>query len=253
MTPEDYVAHLRSDAARLAAVAAPRLTEPVPSCPGWDVAALVEHTAMVYQHKIACMRLGRRPAESDWPPEVPSGDPVEWLRSSLDELVGELTSRGPDAPSYTWHPSDQTVGFWFRRMAQETAVHRVDGELAAHEVTPIDAALAADGVDELLVAFLSGACGGGWADEPVPDASGRRVAVRTGGLSWLLTLQPAAVPVRRDPTAADGAAADVTVTGEPHDLLLWLWGGRVSDDVVSVAGDRGVLPEFRARLDLVTD
>ncbi|HVE62808.1 MAG TPA: maleylpyruvate isomerase family mycothiol-dependent enzyme [Mycobacteriales bacterium] len=251
MTPEDYLRHLRADAARLAEVAAPRLREPVPSCPEWDVAALVEHVAMVYQHKIACMRSGR---PSEWPPETPGGDVVEWLSSSLDELVGELTTRGPDAPSYTWYPPDQTVGFWFRRMAQETAVHRVDAELAAGagHVTPIDPALATDGIDELLVAFL----GGDWSDEPVLAASGSTVAVRTtsstpagvADASWELALLPTAVPVSRG-----GSAADLTVAGDPHSLLLWLWGGRVGDDVVAIDGSRAVLAELRARLTLVTD
>ncbi len=241
MTPEEYIRHLSTDAARLAEVAAPRLREPVPSCPGWDVAALVEHTAMVYQHKITCMRSGR---PSEWPPESPGGDLVEWLHSSLDELVFELTTRGPSAPSYTWYPPDQTVGFWFRRMAQETAVHRVDAELAAGNVTPIDSALAVDGIDELLIVFL----GDDWAESPVLTATGSTVALRTHDASWQLALRPTAVPVSRG-----GGDADLTVTGDPHALLLWLWGGRVGDDVVEIDGSGAVLAELRARLNLVTN
>lgn len=244
MTPDEYLGHLRADAARLLEVAEPQLAEPVPSCPEWDVAALVAHVAEVYQHKVACMRLGRRPESADWPHEPPDGDVIGWLRSSLDELVDELTRSGPAAPSYTWYPPDQTVGFWFRRMAQETAVHRVDAELAAGSVTPIDAALAVDGVDELLVAFLSG----GWEDEPVSSASGARVAVETAGQRWHLTLLPDAVPVARD-----GSDAELTVSGEPHDVLLWLWGGRVGDAAVTLSGDAEVAAELRARLDLVTE
>ncbi|HVF19532.1 MAG TPA: maleylpyruvate isomerase family mycothiol-dependent enzyme [Mycobacteriales bacterium] len=239
-----YLSHLRADAARLADVATGHLTERVPSCPDWDVAALVLHTATVYQHKVACMRLGRRPDDGDWPQQAPHGDVVRWLGESLGTLVDELVSRGPDAPSYTWFPPDQTVGFWFRRMAQETAVHRVDAELAVGSVTPIDEALAIDGVDELLNAFL----GGDWSDEPVPSASGSSIGFRTGGHEWSVTMRPAEVVVHRD---LDGAAA--TVSGEPTDLLLWLWGGRVGDDVVRVEGDTGALDELRKRLDLVTD
>jgi hypothetical protein len=50
---------------------------------------------------------------------------------------------------------DQTVGFWIRRMAQETVVHRVDAELAA-EVAPgaIPDDIALDGIDEFLIAFI---------------------------------------------------------------------------------------------------
>ena len=42
----------------------------------------------------------------------------------------------PAAPSWTWWPDDQTAGFWLRRMAQETAVHRVDVELPLGATTP---------------------------------------------------------------------------------------------------------------------
>jgi uncharacterized protein (TIGR03083 family) len=245
MTPDDFVRHLRADAQRLRDVASGNLTASVPSCPEWDVAELVRHTAAVYQHKIACMRLGRRPEEAEWPHDPPDGDVVTWLTDSLGELVSELTARGPSAPSYTWYPPDQTVGFWFRRMAQETAVHRVDGELAAGSVTPIDPEIAVDGVDEILVTFVGGPW---WADDPVDAASGRTVAVRAGGDSWHLTLDRTAVPVVR----GGDLDADLTISGEPHDVLLWLWGGRVTDEVVSIVGDRALLPELRSRLDYTT-
>jgi hypothetical protein len=49
-----------------------------------------------------------------------------------------LGRRGPDEPAWTFWPDDQTCAFWFRRMAHETVVHRVDAELAAGEVTPVE-------------------------------------------------------------------------------------------------------------------
>ena len=49
-----------------------------------------------------------------------------------------------------------TAAFWFRRQAHETAVHRWDAQRAAtpSSVDPIDATLAADGVDEWLEVFV---------------------------------------------------------------------------------------------------
>ena len=44
----------------------------------------------------------------------------------------------------------QTSGFWARRMAVETAVHRYDAQLAAGDPQPVERMLAADGVDEYL-------------------------------------------------------------------------------------------------------
>ena len=61
--------------------------------------------------------------------------------------------------------SDKTAGFVLRRMAHETAVHRLDAERAAGREHTIDADLASDGIDEFLFEFLV------WVD-------GRRRAAR---------------------------------------------------------------------------
>jgi hypothetical protein len=50
---------------------------------------------------------------------------------------------------------------------------------------------------------------------------------------------------------ADGPApADATVSGEPSEVLLWLWGRR-PDSAVRVEGAPAVLAGFRERLTLV--
>jgi len=41
------------------------------------------------------------------------------------------------------------------------------------------------------------------------------------------------------------------VSGEPSELLLWLWGRR-PDSAVTVEGDAELLAGFRARLKVVT-
>jgi uncharacterized protein (TIGR03083 family) len=242
MDADGYLAHLRADAARLAAAAgAAGLDAPVPSCPEWTVRDLVEHTGSVYSHKVACIRLGSRPPEGAWDLAPAAGaDHLAWFGERLDELVAELVARGPAAPAYTWYPPDQTVGFWYRRMAQETVVHRVDAELAAGARTPVDAAIATDGVDELLATFLGGPW---WEEEPEPAATGATFALRAGDDGWLVRLEPTAVPVTRG--AGDAAA---TVSGTPEDLLLWLWGRAAGG--VTTTGD---VTELRQRLALVTD
>jgi len=233
-----YLNHLKAEGDRLAVAAREAgLDAPVPTCADWDVSALVAHVAAVYDHKLACMRLQRRPEESEWAHEPPSGrHVVDWLTDTLADLVAELRSRGPEAASYTWYPTDQTVGFWYRRMANETAVHRIDAELAAGHSTPVDDELALDGIDEMLVAFLAGPW---WETDPVPDASGRTVAVRAGGELWRATLEPGAVGVSR----SEGRA-DATVEGEPSDVLMWLW--RREPARVSVDGD--AVEELQERL-----
>jgi hypothetical protein len=34
--------------------------------------------------------------------------------------------RKPEDPAGSWYTPDQTVGFWIRRMAHETVIHRID-------------------------------------------------------------------------------------------------------------------------------
>jgi uncharacterized protein (TIGR03083 family) len=243
MEPDAYLRHLRTDAGRMAALAERDLDAAVPPCPGWDVREVLSHTGAVYSHKVACMRHGRRPDDDEWQQGPSDGEPlVDWFRTRLDELVTELTERGPEAPAYTWYDAQQTVGFWYRRMAQETAVHRVDVESAFDEVTPVDDALAVDGIDEVLDEFLTYQ-----AEDVGPDGPGRgTVAVRTGSSIWRVTLRPDDVELAREP-----GASDAVVSGESSELLLWLWGRR-PDSAVSAEGDAELVAGFRERLRVVT-
>jgi len=236
-----YVAHVRGDGRRLAEVASGGLADDVPSCPGWTVRDLVSHVAEVYEHKIACTLLQQAP--DPWPPEWPADrDPVEWLSDAHGRLLEMFDRSEPTTPSATWWPPDQTVGFWARRMAHETAVHRADAELAAGTPTPIDADLATDGVDEILHIMLAG----DWSEAPEDAAKGQRTAVSTGGRTWNVELSREAVTV----TEGDGAH-DAAVEGDPSDVVLWLW-GRAGDDRVTRSGDAEALRVLRARLVLAT-
>jgi uncharacterized protein (TIGR03083 family) len=250
MEPDRFLDLLEQDGARLASVARRGdLHSPIPTCPGWTVADCVAHTADVYQHKIACMRQQRRPEE--YPGEPPAGVAlIDWFDTSLAALLTELRNRGPGAPSYTWWPADQTVGFWYRRMAQETAIHRLDVEDARGEPTPIDAELAIDGIDEVLDAFMSD----GW-DTVTPEewgtvdphaAEGKTIAVRAGGRAWRSTLGADRIAL-----AEHGGPSDASVSGEPEAALLWLWGRR-PDSVVELVGDPAALTAFRDRLRIAT-
>jgi len=243
MTPETFLHHLRADADRMADLAGRDLDAAVPPCPGWDVREVMSHTGSVYSHKVACMRKGARPEDDDWMHGPDDGDDmVAWFRTRLEELVTELEERGPDAPSYTWYDPQQTVGFWFRRMAQETVVHRVDVESAFDAVTHVDDELAVDGIDEVLDWFLAYQ-----AEDVGPDGPGRgTVAVRTGDHIWRLELLPDDVTLSRDPGPCEAVA-----TGEPSELLLWLWGRR-PDSAVTLEGDAELLTALRERLRIVT-
>ena len=244
MTPEAFLAHLRRDAERMAELAPGGLANPVPACPGWTVEEALVHTGSVYSHKVACMRLPGGPQQgADWDHGPAEGQPpAEWFLERLAELLDELTSRSPDSPAYTWYDKDQTVGFWIRRMAQETAVHRTDVESGFDAVSAIPADLATDGIDEVLDLFLS------YQNDDVGEAAPGRgtVAIRTGDHIWRETLTADAAQLSREP-----GAADAVVSGEPSELLLWLWGRR-PDAAVQREGDADLVAAFRERLRVVT-
>lgn len=234
-----YLELLHGDATLLRAAAGRDLSAAVPTCPGWTVRDAVEHVAEVYEHKVAAIELGG-PRPDPWPPEWPAErDPLAWFDEAYARLRDTLTHTDPAAPSWTWWPADQTAGFWVRRMAQETAVHRADVESAFGPVTPVAADLALDGIAEVLDLMLAG----NWSTDPQPHLTGE-YAVRSGDAAWHVVMAEDEV------TVTAGAAPDGTpaVSGEPSDVLLWLW-GRAPDGAVTLAGD---VRAFRERLALAT-
>jgi len=226
---------------RLASTAEAVVDEPVPTCPGWTVRDVVRHVAEVYEHKIACTELQRSP--DPWPPAWPDRDPIDWLRDAHARLLAMFHTHEPADPSATWWPADQTVGFWARRMAHETAIHGVDAELAAGRSMALDAELAVDGIDEILTIMLAG----DWSDAPSAESVGRRVAVASEDRTWVVTLD------RLSTDVVEGTADDVstTVAGEPSSVDLWLW-GRASDDAIEMRGSADEIQLLRSRLALAT-
>jgi len=241
----EYLRELDTDFQRLRAVVAGHLAQPVPSCPEWTGEQLVRHVAEVYLHKSECMR--RNDFPRPWPPDLSGEEPMALLDRAYAELAGEFAARTPDAPAATWYEPEQTAGFWARRMAQETVIHRIDAELTAGApVQPISAELAVDGVDEVLTRFLDYGSHR-WQEDfvrSIPDTSQPPVLVRTPGRGWLVRATPDGVLVE---PAHPGAAAPATVTGPPTPLLLWLW-NRGGADEVTVAGDEQLVAGMRALL-----
>jgi uncharacterized protein (TIGR03083 family) len=229
------------------------LDRPVPSCPQWTAADLVTHVGHVYLHKATVMRDGKWP--DPFPPEDLPADPLAVIDLGYRELTAEFASRRADEPSLTWFGPEQTVGFWIRRMAQETVMHRMDAQLAVGvPVTPAPDDLAIDGVDEVLKRFLAyGSVE--WPDEYATvrgghlatDAGKDTIVVAAGPVSWTVRPAPASVSVA---DGGDGAARAEVSAGS--DLMLrWLW-GRAGDESVTVTGDPAWAAYLRRLLTAVT-
>lgn len=247
MNTETLLQHLTREYGLLhAAVDAVDPQTPVPSCPGWTVADLARHVAMVYLHKVECIRLGAYP--DPWPPE-PSGEPaVRDLERAWTALTEAFATHAPGDPAKTWFDPDQTVGWWIRRMALETVIHRVDGELAVGSVAPIPEDLALDGIDELLAIFV-GYGSTRWPEEFAANIEAGtgdrlRVVAQTGDgpRAWLATVTGSGVTVVED--GAD-AAAEVTATGDADALLRWVW-NRAAPGEVTVAGDPAAVDRWHS-------
>jgi uncharacterized protein (TIGR03083 family) len=218
---------LAADYGRIRTVVPSNLDRLVPSCPEWTVGDLVQHVGTVYLHKVATMRDGAAP--SDWPPAgLNDEEPVALLDRAYAELIGEFNRRGPGEFSATWYEPDQSVGFWIRRMAQETVIHRIDAELGAGvPVAPVPDDLAIDGIDELLkvfVAYDAKKCPDDYA-EVLADSPARSYTISTDGVEWLVGTSPATFTVGGGPgmTVPNFTSTDTTITGSPTALLRWAW------------------------------
>src|SRR5581483_7741703 len=127
----EHLASVERDVARIGdALRAGPLDVVVPSCPDWTLRALTEHVPAL-------------PADDD--------DVAAWFDGCARGLVDELHATTPDTNVWTWVPDQQHAAFVARRAAHELAVHRYDAQLARNTNEPIEADVAADGIEEIFV------------------------------------------------------------------------------------------------------
>ena len=223
---------LAVDFARLRAVVPIDLSAAVPSCPGWTIADLTRHVGQVYLHKTVAIREGAEP--EPWPPsDLADEQPLALLDRAYAGLLDEFAVHQPQDRAWSWYTPDQSVGFWIRRMAHETVIHRIDAELGTGQpVTAVAADLAVDGIDELLKVFVAYAVDewGDYFTDMLADSPGRTYLVRTDGAAWRVQTGPGLFTVEDH---NGDATADVTVSGPPAALLRWVWNRERADEPTS--------------------
>jgi uncharacterized protein (TIGR03083 family) len=229
---DTWIDSLRRDGRRLADAAAGLSPDDrVPTCPAWDVRKLVRHTGWVHRWAGAMVR----DARSEPPGReavLPGGWPadeglVDWFLDGHRQLVSALESAPDDLECWTFMQAPRARAFWARRQAHETAIHRVDAELVAGAVSGFDTEHASDGIDELLVFFISRPDRGPRA----PEVKTLRVVASDAGRHWTVSFGP-------DESAGHAGGegpVECTVTGRASDLYLYLW-NRIPPENLRIEG-----------------
>jgi uncharacterized protein (TIGR03083 family) len=242
-----WISALRADgpAFRTAVTAVP-LDAPVPSCPDWTVLDLVHHVGAVYEWVRGHASRGvtsppepRRPVREGRPPGPAA---LGWWDDEFGQLMEMLDGLDPELPAWNWAPQAKKAGFWHRRMAHETAVHRWDAQMASGMAEPVEAKLAADGVSEVLDSWLPAG-----RRRTTPDRVGVvQLTAVDAGQDWSLRLRGQGVALLDTRTLLDAGSPEsrTVASGNASDLLLSLW-GRVQFDVLRVSGDPSLLECLR--------
>jgi len=220
---------------RLAVVAEPDLDAEVASCPGWTMARLVGHLGAVHRLAAHAVSTGSPPEQRSQAPGA--DDVIDWYTEGLDALLELFATADPGAPAWNWSSAPDTAGFWWRRMAQETVIHRWDGEDAAADGKPIETTLASDGIDEWFDVHLRRKAAQG---DIATDGSAGTIHVHCGDVDgeWWAELKAGDVVLERA-----HRKGDVVLRGGASDLLLVLW-GRQAPESVEVLGNADLLPTW---------
>jgi hypothetical protein len=211
------------------------------------VADLVSHVANGYLN-VAVPQL--RPAGEAPAQNLAGLEPLAALQHAHATLVAEVAA----CEDRTGNGDVSTSSFWVRRMVFETAVHRIDAELALAEPSaPIPSALAAEGIDEFLTVVLPQETQQ-WTHQYTSDLSdwGQRwLLVSAGQAQWRIAIHPhgaEAALLHSQPASARAPAAGITGDADP--LLRWMY-NRGGADQVTTTGDEGMLAQFRRLLTAV--
>ncbi len=230
MEPTAYLDFLRADLDALVATPTEALGEPVAACPGWTVADLLGHHEGVLRFATAQLRAEPGSAIVPFDPPAEDVDRIAAFGAAADRLYEELLVVDPAEHRPNWAGAERSA-FWFRRMAQEAAVHRWDAQAAYASPTPIDVGLAIDGVEEMADTFLPHAKRRGiTGDGETVHLHATDTDLAEGAGEWMFTFTSEGVDV-----AHTHGKGDMAVRGSASDLLLFVWNRRPVD--VETFGD----------------
>ena len=232
-------------------------TAPVPTCPKWTLADLVDHVGATQQ--MVAMLVGERMSEpnSAYERYVPAPtDSAQWhayLTGAAAEAKQAFDSVDDDTP--VWDPSgaDAGVPFWSRRLFGEASVHRADAAAALGERYELAPEHAVEATEDWLDTLTSR---GYWENKPDFAAAmrgdGQTLHFHATDASgeWLARREPDRVVLERT-----HGKADVAVRGPATDLLLVISRRRplAEAPALEVLGDPALFDHWVNHMDWVTD
>lgn len=251
MTTPDFLAAVRNESAAFRAALATAADVTVPSCPDWRTDDLLWHLTEVQWFWGTIVDRDVRDPDSLQHPQRPEGRAA--LLAAFDAADALLQQSLRDVPSgaarWMWAADEalHTAGYIARRQAHEALIHRTDAELTAGlAVSPIDPALATDGIDEVVDVMYG-------RDHPLVTFAatpGQVVELTSTDTDrrWVLQLgrETGTVPETGeridDPNfrPAPNYTAVATISGTAADLDLWLW-NRPSSGELTGTGDTTTL------------
>jgi uncharacterized protein (TIGR03083 family) len=243
---DDHLGALaRSGAALGEAAAAAGLEAKVPTCPAWNVTKLLLHQGMVHRWAAANLR-GER--DHDTAASQAQGKAaaslLDWYTQGLAALVDTVRATAEDAKAMVFlRDAPPPRRFWARRQAHETTIHSVDAIAARYRRWPtasdvaIDPVLAADGIDELLMGFITRGRGQLHAAEPYS------VLIRTNDTGHAWTLRISDGPIVADPGAVE--RPEVVFSGSAVQVYLGLWNRA---DEITTNGRSDLIDQWRKHI-----
>ena len=230
---------------------------PVPTCPRWTLADLVDHVGAT--QRMVAMLVGERMTEPSSAFARQASAPTDsaewgaWLTDGVTEAKRAFGSVDDDTP--VWDPSGAAAGveFWSRRLFGEACVHRADAAAALDMTYELAPDLAVAATEDWLDTMTSR---GYWENRPdfaeAMRGDGQTLHFHATDASgeWLARREPDQVVLEHA-----HSKADVAVRGPATDLLLVLSRRRPLNEAprLEVHGDRAMFDLWLEHMDWVTD
>lgn len=240
MTPQEHLDHVAADSAHFASAATGNLETHIDHL-SWTMRQLGAHLGGVYSMVIAAITSeGTATPQVGAEAKAPEGEAFnDWFAERRTSLLAALSSAQPDEAAWTF-TGTRTGGWWMRRMASETAIHRWDAEAAitaVSDVDPFDSDLAVDAIDEYHEVSLQFSSS---RPDRVYPAESLHLHRSDGPGEWMLVSDgQGGVAITHEHGKGDAA-----IRGSASELLLWTWGRPTQD--LQIFGDEAVASAWQA-------